>query len=183
MALTAVLTVVYLWIPISQLWLLFLLQALIGLMGLTAVFTIVYLWIPVTELWLLFLLQALIGLIMGPLSPLLWSMYTDIADYSEWKYNRRATGLVMSASTMSQKLGWTIGGSIAGWLLAYFGFQANEVQTAESMQGITYMISLLPAIMAVACIAFMSFYLLDAKMIERIELELAERKGEELVEE
>jgi len=153
-------------------------QAFMSLMGITVFFTISFIWIPISELWLLFTLQALIGLAMGPLSPLLWSMYTDIADYSEWKYNRRATGLVMSASTMTQKLGWTIGGSMAGWLLAYYGFEANTDQSQESMQGISYMIGLLPAIAAVICVGFMSFYLLDAKMIERIEKELAERKSD-----
>ena len=38
--------------------------------------------------------QVLISFCAGIVSPLMWSMYADIADYSEWKTGRRATGLI-----------------------------------------------------------------------------------------
>ena len=66
---------------------------------------------------LIFATQFLISLCAGITFPLIWSMYADAADYSEWKTKRRATGLIFSASSMSQKFGWTIGGALAGWLL------------------------------------------------------------------
>jgi glycoside/pentoside/hexuronide:cation symporter, GPH family len=69
-----------------------------------------------------YVLQALTSFCAGIIFPLLWSMYADTADYSEWKTGRRATGLVFSASSMSQKLGWTVVGSITLWLLGFFGF-------------------------------------------------------------
>jgi glycoside/pentoside/hexuronide:cation symporter, GPH family len=55
---------------------------------------------------------------------LLWAMYADTADYAEWKKGRRATGLIFSASTMSQKFGWAFGAFlalnpyVAGWISA-----------------------------------------------------------------
>jgi len=67
----------------------------------------------------IFVMQFLISLCAGITLPLIWSMYADAADYSEWKTKRRATGLIFSASSMSQKFGWTIGGALAGWLLGY----------------------------------------------------------------
>jgi len=36
---------------------------------------------------------------------------------------------------MSQKFGWAIGTAITGWLLAFFGFQANTVQSEETISG------------------------------------------------
>ena len=63
-------------------------------------------------------------------------MYADCADYSELKTGNRATGLVFSSSSMSQKFGWAIGTAVTGWLLAYFGFQANVVQSEETIHGI-----------------------------------------------
>ena len=54
------------------------------------------------------------GFASGPVSPLIWALYADTADYSEWKTGRRATGLVFSAGTFAQKMGWTVGGSLAG---------------------------------------------------------------------
>jgi GPH family glycoside/pentoside/hexuronide:cation symporter len=140
-------------------------------------FTSIY-WIldPANVLWM-FSLQVLISFVMGPMSPILWSMYTDAADYSEWKYGRRATGLVMSASTMAQKLGWTIGGSVAGWLLAAFGFQANMAQSVEAISGIKLMMSFIPAIGGIVGALVMLLYKLDNKTMKQIEEELEERKS------
>ena len=84
-------------------------------------------------------------------------MYADTADYSEWKQGRRATGLIFSASSMSQKLGWAIGGWASGALLAFFGFQANVLQTAFAQTGIKLMLSLLPAAAAIISMLFILF--------------------------
>jgi len=104
-------------------------------------------------------------------------MYTDSADYSEFTNGRRATGLVMSASTMAQKFGWTIGGALSGWLLASFGFQANQIQSAETLHGIKLMISLIPAGVALLCIAAVYFYNLDESKMKEIEEELLKRRA------
>ena len=124
-----------------------------------------------------YVLQAMVSFCAGIVFPLLWSMYADTADYSEYKTGRRATGLVFSASSMSQKLGWTLGGAITLWLLAFYGFQANVDQSPETIKGIKYMISIIPAVGALLSGAFMYFYKLDDKTMAKIEKELAERKN------
>jgi GPH family glycoside/pentoside/hexuronide:cation symporter len=123
-----------------------------------------------------YLLQAMISFCAGIIFPLLWSMYADTADYSEWKTGRRATGLIFSASSMSQKLGWTLGGSITLWLLAFYGFKANVDQNPETINGIKYMMSFIPGIAALISGAFMYFYKLDDKTLRTIEKELEERR-------
>jgi glycoside/pentoside/hexuronide:cation symporter, GPH family len=109
----------------------------------------------------------------------LWSMYADTADYSEFTTGRRATGLVFSASSMSQKLGWTLGGSITLWMLGFYGFQSNVDQSPETIQGIKYMLSFVPAIGAVLSGVFMYFYTLTDKRVLEIEAALAERRKSE----
>ncbi|MDA3930474.1 MAG: MFS transporter [Prolixibacteraceae bacterium] len=123
-----------------------------------------------------YVLQALISFCAGIIFPLLWSMYADSADWSEWKTGRRATGLVFSASSMTQKLGWTLGGSITLWLLAFYGFKANVEQSPETIQGIKYMLSVVPGIGALLSAIFIYFYKLDSKTMATIESELAERR-------
>jgi glycoside/pentoside/hexuronide:cation symporter, GPH family len=123
-----------------------------------------------------YVLQAMISFCAGIVFPLLWSMYADTADYSEWKTGRRATGLVFSASSMSQKLGWTLGGSITLWLLGYFGFKANVDQNPETINGIKYMLSFIPAIGALISGIFMYFYKLDEKTLKTIETDLEQRR-------
>jgi GPH family glycoside/pentoside/hexuronide:cation symporter len=113
----------------------------------------------------------------GPLLPLIWAMYADTADYAEWRFGRRSTGLIFSAGTFSQKMGWTVGGAVAGWLLAWFGFHANVVQTALTLTGIRMMMSLLPAGASVLTAIAAMFYSLDAATSLRVQAELKERRA------
>jgi len=122
------------------------------------------------------ILQCSISACAGFVFPLLWSMYADAADFSEWKTGRRATGLVFSASSMSQKFGWTLGGAFAGWLLGFYGFQANVVQNAGTQNGIRMMVSIYPAIGALVSGLFMLIYPLKEKFLNNIEAELAARR-------
>lgn len=128
----------------------------------------------------IFILQALISICAGSIFPLLWSMYADIADYSELKTGRRATGLIFSSSSMSQKFGWTIGGALTGWLLAIFGFQANVVQNESAITGIRLMLSLLPAIGTLSSVILISFYPLSEKKMSSVVQELEDVRNREL---
>jgi GPH family glycoside/pentoside/hexuronide:cation symporter len=103
-------------------------------------------------------------------------MYTDAADYGEYKFGRRATGLIMAASLFALKLGLTLGGAIIGWALNIFKFVPNVAQTDESIKGILILISILPAFFGLLGGALMLFYpLSNTKMIE-IEKELGARR-------
>lgn len=151
--------------------------AFIALGAIAAVLTLVYLWLPPTALLTMFGLQMAISFLMGPMSPIIWSIYTDCADYGEWKNNRRATALVMSASTFAQGLGWTVAGVANGWLLDWFGYVANQEQTATSLRGILLMISLIPAVLMLLTLVFMAFYPLNEKKMKTIETDLLERRA------
>ncbi len=131
------------------------------------------------QLFFIFLFQFLISICAGIVFPLLWSMYADIADYSEWVTGRRATGLIFSSSSMSQKMGWTLGGALTGWILAFYGFEANMDQTAEAKIGIRLMMSILPALGALLSAIFMIFYKLDDTFMVKINSELTRRRNNE----
>nr|WP_121271405.1 MFS transporter [Pedobacter schmidteae] len=148
-------------------------------MILAAVLSCVFFLFKEQDLLLIFLFQFLISACAGSVFPLLWSMYADIADYSEWKTGRRATGLIFSSSSMSQKLGWTLGGALTGWMLAIYGFEANSAQTEAATTGIRLMLSFIPAAGAILSAIFILFYKLsDAFMITVCD-ELAERRLKE----
>lgn len=131
------------------------------------------------DITLIFLFQFLISICAGSIFPLLWSMYADIADYSEWKTGRRATGLIFSSSSMSQKLGWTLGGALTGWMLAIYGFEANAAQSEETQTGIKMMLSFIPAVGALLSAIFIVFYKLDDSLMMKITDELEERRVKE----
>jgi len=85
--------------------------------------------------------------------------------------------LIFSSSSMSQKLGFTLGGALTGWLLAYLGFEANVEQTASSIQGIKLMISVFAGIAGVVAAIFVSRYKLDEQMMENIQSDLIKMRG------
>jgi len=129
------------------------------------------------DLMLIFVFQAIGSLSGGPISALLWIMYADTADYSEWKTGRRATGLVFSASIMSNKLGWAIGSMVAAFILATTGFVANVAQNIDVLNGLKAMMSVIPvAVGIVALIILMFFYKLDEATMAKVKVELDERR-------
>ena len=143
-----------------------------------AVLSVLFFFAGPNDVWMMMGLQVLISMCAGSIFPLLWSMYADTADWSEVNTGRRATGLIFSASSMSQKLGWTFGGAVTGWLLAYFGFEANTTQTPEALNGIRMMLSLLPAASAVLGVVFISIYPLSEKKINEIQNKLKKLRHE-----
>jgi GPH family glycoside/pentoside/hexuronide:cation symporter len=147
-------------------------------MVIASVLSIGFYWLGSGQLVLIFLFQFVISTAAGIIFPLLWSMYADIADYSEWKTGRRATGLVFSSSSMSQKLGWTIGGALTGWLLAVYGFKANLVQSAHAREGIRMMLSFLPALGSLVSVILIAVYPLSEERISEITAALRQRRKE-----
>lgn len=143
-------------------------------MLMTAVLSIVFYWFDKDDIVLIFVFQCVISMFAGSIFPLLWSMYADCADYSELNTGNRATGLIFSASSMSQKFGWAIGTALTGWLLSYFGFEANAVQSAETIDGIKMFLSWLPAAASVVSVVFILCYPLGeqkvAKIIEQLNI-------------
>jgi len=126
---------------------------------------------------LLNVLNALASFVVGPTPAILWSMYADTADYGEWRFGRRTTGLLFSAAVFSQKVGLAIGAAALAWLLGYYGYIANTNQTVATTAGIRLLFSVIPGGLALlgACAIF--FYpITDIKMKE-IEADLERRKA------
>jgi GPH family glycoside/pentoside/hexuronide:cation symporter len=153
-----------------------------GLSVLVALFTAGIWFLTPDQPGLMFALQIAGALAGGPIPVLLWAMYADVADYSEWKNNRRATGLVFAAATFSQKMGGAIGGAIPAWCLYYFSFVqpidgVDQVQSTTTLNGIVAMMSIIPAAFLLLSALIMLFYRLDKSFLERIQVELKARKA------
>ena len=145
-------------------------------MLMTAVLSIAFYWFDHDDMVLIFAFQCLISMFAGSIFPLLWSMYADCADYSELNTGNRATGLIFSASSMSQKFGWAIGTALTGWLLAYFGFEANAVQSEETIHGIKLFLSWLPAAASVVSVFFILCYPLGEQKVTKIIEQLNQKR-------
>jgi len=118
------------------------------------------------------------GFFYGITIPILWAMIADVADYSEWKNNRRATAIVFSAMLFGLKSGLAIGGSMVAAILASYNYDANLVsQTPDTIQGIKFAVSIFAAMpFLMACLS-LSFYEIDKAMEVEIESDLRDSRG------
>ncbi|MEG0949976.1 MAG: MFS transporter [Bacteroidales bacterium] len=138
-------------------------------MGGAAVLSSMFFILDPNQIFLILVLQICISVCAGYVLPLLWSMYADIVDYQELRTGRRATGLIFSSSSMSQKMGWALGSALTGWLLAVFGYNQEAVmQTENAVLGVRLMMSLLPAASCVLAIVGMFFYPLSEKRVKEV---------------
>lgn len=148
------------------------------LLAVSVAITASYYFLQPDQLALIFGLQFLGSVTGGPMSVLLWAMYADTADHGDLKTGRRATGLVFSASTMSQKYGWAICGLVAGNMLARTGFVANAAeQTPEALHAMKLMMSTLPAAAGVIAIVAIAFFPLTEQKMLGVEKRLNDRRG------
>ncbi len=150
--------------------------AFLSLFSIALVSTLAFYFLTPANMTLIFIFQILGSITGGPLSPLIWVMYADTADYSEWKKGRRATGLVFSASAMSQKFGWAIAASFTGLLLSWSGFIADKAQSPETNKSLVMLMSVVPSFFALISIILVIFYRLDTKTMKKISTELEERR-------
>jgi GPH family glycoside/pentoside/hexuronide:cation symporter len=132
---------------------------------------------PPEQFGLIVVLHSFGILTFGVIITLLFSMYTDCAEYGEWSTGKNTAGLTVSASMFSLKFGSAVGGALPGFILAWFGFVANEVQTELSITGIRLMFSILPAVFFLAGGLLMFFYRIDRKTLSKVEADLHERRG------
>lgn len=151
----------------------------IGVNLMLAMLSILFFYVPLQTTvgyWIMLVLQILISVCTGIVSPLVWSMYADVSDYSELKYHTASTGLIFSSASMAQKFGSAFGGSGALWLLSAFGYVTYEldsgvtvVQTAQALDGLRYLMSYIPAAVAVFGAFILLFYPLTTSRMAEID--------------
>ncbi|MGP9802236.1 MFS transporter [Rheinheimera sp. NSM] len=152
-------------------------RLMVLLMSLAGMLSISLYFVPADAVGVIFALNLAIGFVLGPKSPLAFSMYADTADYNEWRTGRRATAMTFAAATFSQKLGGAIASALIGWLLAAIGYVANEQQSTGSQTGIVLLISVIPGVIALLAAFVMRYYSLDNRQLAKIQFDLQQRKA------
>ena len=145
--------------------------------------SIMFFFLPATTggYWAMLAFQILISIFTGVVSPLVWSMYADVADYSELKDGTASTGLIFSSASMAQKFGGAFGGSAVMWLLAAFGYNtvAGAVQTETAIMGLRILMSWVPAAVAALSIVVVWFYPLTKQKMAAVQADLSARRAEQ----
>ncbi len=145
------------------------------------VLSIAFFYLPTSTnagyIWIL-VLQVLTSLFTGIVSPLVWSMYADVADYSQAVNGSASTGLVFSSGSMAQKFGGAIAGSAVMWILGGFGLVPNlAVQSESAILGMKLTMSYFPATVAAIMLVILLFYPLNRNRMRQINLQLKESRN------
>lgn len=130
-----------------------------------------------TSIGIVFITQMFHGLFYGITTPLLWAMIADVADYSEWKNNRRATAIIFSAMIFGLKAGLSIGGALVTGILGGFGYNPDlATQSEGTIHGILLSVSVFPTITFMLAISCLFFYGINKKTETMLETELKARR-------
>jgi GPH family glycoside/pentoside/hexuronide:cation symporter len=151
-------------------------RLLMWLMAAVGVLSCAMYFVPADAVWTMLALNCVIGLLLGPKSPLAFSMYADCADYTEWKTGRRATAMTFAAAAFSQKFGGALASAAIAWMLAAMGYVANQAQSDASRLGIVLMLTVIPGVVALLAAWVMRLYPLDDRGLARIQDELRLRR-------
>ena len=148
------------------------------------IFILIFIFFKPENVFLMFASQILHGFFYGITIPVLWAMIADVADYSEWKTNRRATAIIFSAMMVGLKAGLSIGGALVTWILGLYGYIAIEgsvagqeiIQPGSVSDGARMLVSVFPSIPFLIGVGLLFFYAIDKKMEVKIEEDLKTRR-------
>jgi len=145
------------------------------------ILSIAFFFVPITTTgyWLMIVLQIVISILTGIISPLIWSMYADVADFAENRDGSSSTALIFSSSSMAQKFGGAFGGYAVMAILGAFGYDttAGAIQTPEAVEGLKILMSWIPAGVAALAVVIIFFYPLTRKRMASIQKELATKRN------
>jgi len=150
----------------------------------SAVFVLIFIFFKPEDVVLMFVSQILHGFSYGITIPILWAMIADVADYSEWRTNRRATAIIFSAMMVGLKTGLSIGGALVAWILGLYGYIPKQsavagqaiIQPDTVAAGAKMLVSIYPSIPFILGVGLLFFYVIDKKMEVKIEMELKARR-------
>ena len=145
-------------------------MAFIWASAICVVVSVLFFFIPMNPkyIWIMVAAVVLTSVGIGLYSPLLWSMYADVADYATEKNGSSSTGLIFSSGTMSQKFGTAISGSLVALFLGLAGLESGTDAAGQTIVTITdtdavcrmiwLLFSIFPAAIALIMIGLLYIY-------------------------
>ena len=148
----------------------------------STLFVLLFVFYPPQSVGIMFLSQILHGFFYGISTPLLWAMIADVADYSEWKNNRRATAIIFSAMMVGLKVGLSVGSALVASIIGHYGYISSDAtqvvtQPETVATGAKMLVSVFPAIPFLLACGLLLFYSINKKMEIQIEADLKAKRN------
>jgi len=122
------------------------------------------------------------SMMYAPTIPLIWAIYADVADYSEWKTGRRFTGMVFATIGFMLKAGLALGSASFLWLMAgLFKYDTQQPAAPDAVAGYRALAGLAVGLMFAVCTVLLLTYKLNRRMTIEMADELAARRHQAAV--
>jgi glycoside/pentoside/hexuronide:cation symporter, GPH family len=145
--------------------------------GLSAIGSAAFYLLAPTNVTGMVVLTVVIAICYAPTIPLIWAIYADVADFSEWKTGRRFTGIVFATVGFALKLGLALGSSSFLWIMAgFFNYDPQESNLPRAVEGFRACSSLVVGILFGVCTILLIAYQINKRMTIQMSDELAERR-------
>jgi len=138
--------------------------------------TFAFYWLQPANVWGMLGLTLLVAVFYAPTIPLTWAIFADVADFSEWKNNRRATGIVFATIGFALKSGLALGSAAFLWIMAgFYNFNAGP-NNPEAINGFRLTSSIYCGVLFAVCTVLLMLYPLNKRTTIQIADDLAERR-------
>ncbi|MGD1044607.1 MAG: glycoside-pentoside-hexuronide (GPH):cation symporter [Bacteroidota bacterium] len=149
----------------------------IGGFGLASIGTLAFYLLGPTNITGMIVLTILIAIAYAPTVPLIWAIYADVADYSEWKTGHRFTGIVFATIGFALKGGLALGSSSFLWIMAgLFNYTTQMPDAPQAIEGFRACSGIVVGIMFAICTLLLMAYQINKNMTIQMADELAERR-------
>lgn len=145
--------------------------------GLAGAGSLAFYFLSPTNVWGMVVLTGLIAICYAPTIPLIWAIYADVADYSEWKTGRRFTGMVFATIGFGLKAGLALGSASFLWIMAgVFGYDTKLPDAAHAVQGYRVCSGIVVGVLFGICTLLLIGYPITKKLTIQMADELAARR-------
>ncbi len=130
-----------------------------------------------TDVYGMIALTVIGAIVYAPTIPLVWAIFADCADYSEWTTGRRFTGIVFATIGFALKAGLALGSAGFLWILSgFFNYDTHLPGAIEAVHGYRVCAGIVVGILFAVCTVLLMFYKLDKRTTIRMVDELTERR-------
>jgi glycoside/pentoside/hexuronide:cation symporter, GPH family len=145
--------------------------------GLAALGTFAFYLLSPTNVTGMMVLTILIAIVYAPTIPLVWAIFADVADYSEWKTGRRFTGMVFATIGFALKSGLALGSASFLWIMAgFFNYDTKLPSTPDAIAGYRACSAIVVGLLFAICTVLLAIYQLNKHVTIQMADELAERR-------
>ncbi|WP_053971272.1 MFS transporter [Mangrovimonas sp. ST2L15] len=124
------------------------------------------------DMMLAYILYFILSFVVDLHAPVFWSAIAEAVDYGHAETGKRVSGLSFGGISFAQKFGMGIAGAAVGYLLDFFGYIPDTVQSETALVGIALMLTIIPGVFHVIMGLLMFRYKITDSYYETIKAKL-----------